>query len=342
MMARALFLGLVVWATACTTELPQVDFAQLACDGDEALSGGVLPCPASHSCVQGQCTPRLSCTQVGDRDGCVREVERCEVEVTDLVSRVACTSGLYAITSTKAPDPVNCGCPAASDNDDVHLLCVAMAGSPREGAYPLFVLPEGGALPSQRLGVPAEVPDWRWCSVPCSSDASCPADHTCRPAAVVTDSLQADQGTGRQTIAVCYPNRLFVSSSSTAEPRPEPDPEICLSGSGCDQSSQTRACQYQVERVLDHPFFPAGEAWGDRRAFFGRCVDKGRLTPIGMGCVEGSDAACVTGICDQRSCARICDPETNEDDLCACRVVDVTRSIDQVDVRDAVHLCAQR
>ncbi len=339
MMASVALFGVVA---ACTTEIPNVDFNQLSCDDDVALQDSVFPCPTDHHCVQGHCQLRLFCTQPGALDGCKREAQRCQATVGDLVSSVACESGLYATTSTKAPDPVACNCPAASDNDDLSLLCVAMAGAPMEGAYPLFVLPRGGALPSNALGVPAEIPDWRWCVVPCSSDKSCPADHTCRPAAVVTDGLLEAQSSGRHTLGVCYPNRLFVQTSTAVQPLSEPDPDLCLSGSGCDQAGQERACQYQVESVPDHPFFPAGQAWTDRRALFGRCVDQGGLTPTGMGCVAGSDATCVSGICGARFCSRNCDPLTNQDSLCACREVEVTRVVDGIEVDDAIHLCAQR
>lgn len=327
---------------ACTTELPEVDFTRLACEDDLPLSDdGPLPCPASHHCVDQQCAPRLACTRGGELDGCEREVTRCELSVTEQVSSVACESGLYVLTSTKAPDPVRCDCPAGSPSDDQPLLCVAMAGRPVEGAYPLFVLPEGGALPSDRLGVPTEIPDWRWCAVPCSSDASCPAHHTCRPAAVVSDALAADQGVGRHTVGVCYPNRLYVRTSSAAELPEEPDPGVCLVGSQC-AGSGGRACQYQVERIPDHPYFPAGAGWSDHRALVGRCVDPTGLTPINMGCPPGSDATCVTGICSDNRCRRICDPETNVDELCACQEVEVTRGVDGVDVTDTIHLCAQR
>lgn len=333
---------------ACTTELPPVDFTELACVDDAPLSDdGPLPCPASHACDEGWCRPRLDCDRGEgvDFEGCEREVTRCEAVISEMTSAVRCESGLYVVTSTKAPDPVACDCPTASPNDDERLLCVAMAGPPIEGAYPLFVLPEGGPLPSDRLGVPAEVPDWRWCVVPCSSEASCPTHHTCRPAAVVTGGLEAEQGTGRHTVGVCYPNRLFVPTSSTssaAEPVPEPDPGVCLVGSGCDQSAGRQACQYQVERTPDHPFYPAGEAWGVRRALVGRCVDPTGLTPTNMGCPPGADATCVTGVCSGNRCRRICDPETNVDELCACGEVEVSRSVDGDDVRDAIHLCAQR
>ncbi len=342
MTTRILLLGVLVGSAACTTEIPSVDFTQLACTDNAPLGDGLLPCPASHHCVDAQCTPRLNCTRPGEQDGCIREVQRCEASLQDLTASVACQSGLYAVTSTKAPDPVACNCPAASDSDDLRLLCVAVAGAPTGGAYPLFVLPEGGALPSNALGVPAEIPDWRWCSIPCSSDVSCPVDHTCRPAAVVSDNLLAAQSTGRQSLSVCYPNRLYVPTSSAAEAPLEPDPDICMSDANCDQSSGAQACQVQVEPVPDHPYFPLGEAWKDQRAFFGRCVDKGRLTPFGMGCVEGSDATCVSGICNSTTCARNCDPDVNVDGLCACRPVDVVRQVDEAAVLDSVHLCAQR
>lgn len=328
--------------SACTAELPRVDFAELACVDDAPLSeDGPLPCPATHHCVQGQCSPRLNCTRGGSEDGCEREVTRCGLSSNEHVSSVACESGLYVLTSTKAPDPVDCACPAGSPGDDEPLLCVAMAGRPTEGAYPLFVLPEGGALPSDALGVPAEVPEWRWCVIPCSSESSCPPDHTCRPAAVVTDNLLADQGEGRHTVGVCYPNRLFVPTSTVVEGPEEPDPEVCLAGVDCADSPLGRACQYQIEEVPDHPFFPAGEAW-DQRAFMGRCRSPSGLTPTGMGCPAGADATCVTGICNGNRCRRICDFETNVDDLCLCDAVDVSRRSGGVVVTDSIHLCAQR
>lgn len=340
----------VAWIglTACTTELPTVDFRNLACVDDEPLSDGTLPCPASHACVDGQCTPRLNCDRSEERPGCEPDVNRCELTVSAEVSRVSCESGLYTETSTQAPDPVDCDCPLASPNDTRRLECVAMAGAPMNGAYPLFLLPDGGALPSDALGVPAEVPEWRWCVRPCSSEGSCPPDHTCRPAAVVDHGLLEDQGVGRRTAAVCYPNRLFTltattTTSSTAEapePPPEPDPELCLSAVDCRDRPGQEACQYQLEPVMDHPFFPAGEAvWGTQRALLGRCVDESGKTPIGRGCVASNDTACVTGLCLETTCAQICDP-VRPFDGCRCTPIPATRRVDDVPVTDLVHVCS--
>lgn len=331
----------LLWLAACTAELPAVDYTKLACVDDAPLSeGGPLPCPASHHCVDGLCAPRLGCNR-GTTEGCEREVTRCALSTNAHLSSVACESGLYVLTSTKAPDPVDCACPTASPGDDEPLLCVAMAGRPVDGAYPLFVLPEGGPLPSDALGVPAEVPDWRWCVVPCSSEESCPTDHTCRPAAVVTEGLAEAQGDGRHTVGVCYPNRLHTATSTVEAGPEEPDPRLCISGPDCADSDEGRACQYQVEPVPDHPFFPAGEAW-DRRAFLGRCVPSIGLTPVGRGCTAGSDATCITGICEDNRCGRICDPASNDPDLCACGAFDVTRFSAGAEVTDSIHLCAQR
>jgi hypothetical protein len=256
---------------------------------------------------------------------------------------VTCERGLYTVTSTRAPDPEACGCPFASPNDDARLLCVAMAGPPQAGGYPLFVLPEGGgALPSAALGVPAEVPEWRWCVRPCSSDASCPVDHTCRPAAVLGPALAEDQGVGRHTVGVCYPNRLFVGTSSVVAPPPEPDPAVCISGPGCQEQPGVSTCQYRPERTPDHPYFPAGAAWSERWSLVGRCVDRGGLTPIGRGCTDGNAQACLTGICDGGFCARVCDPAQNDDPGCLCGPAEVVRSAGEARVRDLVNLCAAR
>lgn len=340
-MRRALVLLLVA---GCTAELPNVDPTQLACAADELLEDGDPPCPETHWCEVPACRPRLDCDLPGvSGGGCQGDPtqpspSRCEPVFGPHTSAVRCESGVHTLTSTAPADPVVCDCP-----DGTH--CVALASPAVNLEYPLFVLPEGGPLPAGVLGIEGEHLDRRRCLRACSSEAACPADHTCRPAAVLNDDLLAAPDTGRHTIAVCQPNVLVPTSTVTFSG--QPDPQACLQPRDCPLASEggRLACHARADRVQDHPHVPAGPAWGgDRWALISRCIDLGRrLAAPGIGCDRGRGETCESGICYETKCAARCNPTEPEvvcgpGKACTSREVEQRLSDGRV-VKDRLHIC---
>ena len=327
-------------AVACTTEIPEIDFERLACFDDAPIENGILPCSPDRRCSdQGQCVPRLDCAREGI-DGCGGGVDpelsleapfsRCGVLFGPYTSSVQCESGVYTATSAVPVEPQVCDCAVGLAE---RLLCVVLAGPPVEGAYGLFVLPEGGRFDHERFGAPKEVLAARRCVRPCSSDASCPAGHTCRPAAVARSLSDST----RNTIGVCYPNRL-VSTATTGPPF-QPDPAGCEDSNDCEDQGAGLTCQLQVVPTPDHPFAPLGETWSGRRALLGRCVDRAGLVGPGLGCTLDQPQACRSGICMAGRCAALCRRPAPPPG-CACRPFHVTRESPLGPVSDVVHLCA--
>jgi hypothetical protein len=338
---RCLMPGLAIsLVLSCTTELPAVDPGLLACTDDRPLASGEDPCPETHWCSEAACRPRLECETPGlGRPGCQDDPTRpsptrCEAVFGARTAAVRCESGTHTATSARPADPDRCACPDGT-------RCVAFARS-SPGDFPLFVLPEGGALPTGVLGITGEVEDRRLCARACSSEANCPPDHTCRPAAVLGGDLLAAVS-GRHTIAVCYPNRL--TSTSTTAPIVQPDPNGCLQPADCPVVGLDRpVCQYEVRLVADHPLVPAGPAWTERRALVARCIsggDSGLLNP-GLGCELERASLCESGLCLDGRCAALCDPARPEVacERRRCIAREATRVLpDGRRIVDRVHVC---
>lgn len=322
-MRRALLL-FVALSTACSFDLPNVPPERFACIEEAPAPDGLLPCPESHWCVEGDCLPRFSCdTEQTGRPGCTFASTRCEPVVTPYSSAVRCESGIHTSTSARASSSA-CGCA-----DGLH--CVAFAAEGASTSYPLYLLPEGGALES----VDAEVEDWRMCLRACSSEANCPANHTCRLAAVDDAAARASDERGRFTVGVCFPEEI-VTSSVALEMQPQPD--ACQASSECPAGTN-QGCVYSVETVADHPDVPAGEAW-DNAAIVGRCDGfSSGLVEVGIGCLMGSN--CKTGLCVNGRCALPCNPRTPllcPTSRCAAREVERNRG-NLPPVVDSVFVC---
>lgn len=314
---------------ACSVELAPVAPERFACIEEAPASDGALPCPASHWCVEGACTPRLFCdVQDSGRRGCADEATRCEPVYTPFSSAVRCERGVHTSTSALAVG-TSCGCA-----DGLH--CVAFAEGRASTAYPLYVLPEGGALPTGTLGITGEVDEWRMCARACSSEANCPAAHTCRLAAVLDDPLLGDPTSARFTVGVCFPEQVVTSTMAIES---QPNPEACQAKSECTARDPRSGCVYRVEDVADHPDAPMGASWANR-AIVGRCrtVSTGLAEP-GIGCIAGQD--CKSGLCVGGSCAQPCNPFGSSacaTARCNPRPVERTRS-DGEEVVDTVFLC---
>ena len=313
---RALAPCTLVLLLGCTAELPNVDPLRFACE-DDALFGGNTPCGSDGYCLEGLCAERLGCNLPSGTPGCTGPADpgipiantdptRCDAVLGASSVAVRCQSGVHTVSSTRPRDFDRCDCavdPAVPEAEQ--LLCATLAGLPGDGGYPLYVLPEGGPLPSAELGVADELDEARMCVRGCASDANCPASHTCRPAAVVNDNLLGGIDAQRQVLGVCYPN-IVVPTSSTATVV-QPDPDVCAKPQDCGEDNDVVTCSLRIFDVPDHPETPIGEAWSERRAFVGRCINRGTLLTEGTGCAE-SAASCASGVCFRGRCARICDP----------------------------------
>lgn len=316
------------------------------CESDAPGSGGAFPCPAEERCSdEGQCVSRLDCRRPGV-DGCGGGVDpgfvleeplsRCEAVIGPNSSGVRCESGVYTATSAVPAKPLACDCAVDPSRPGAErLMCAALADAPNDGRYALYILPDGGPLDAARLGVAEERVDARRCVRPCSSEASCPAGHTCRPAVVVRES--APGAASRHTIAVCYPNRL--AATATTASGFEPDAALCVAPSECGGPADGLTCQLQVVVTPDHPVSPIGEAWFERRALLGRCVRRAGLVNPGLGCTLDQPQSCRSGVCFSSRCAALCDPRAL-DPGCPCRPFQVTRQTLSGAVSDIVHLCS--
>jgi len=327
--------------SACQADLPDIPPERFACT--VRLRRSQLQCPQSHWCKDERCSPRLGCTEpLATEPACPDGVSRCEPELNGEVAAMSCEPGLYTLTSTTPIDPERCTCPEP-------FLCVAFAEGPTRDreAYPLFVLPPGDApvsLPSGSFGISGERTELRVCSRACSSELDCPAEHTCRAAAVIQSGLVDNPVSTRHTIGVCYPNRLMTVTASSAA---QPDQSFCADIGDCGPflGRPVGVCQAQTILIPDHPTVPAGPAWGTRTAVIQRCVQQtGGLIPPGRGCTRTD--LCETGICFEFNCAILCNPE--EIEPCtgnrACFPATVERQAPggQAPQPDLIHICRNR
>lgn len=314
---------------ACSFDLPVVQPERFACFDETPEADGLLPCPDTHWCVQGECIPRLSCnTEDTGRPGCLTESTRCEPVVTPYSSAVQCERGIHTSTSARATSSA-CDCA-----DGLH--CVAFASGRDSTTYPLYLLPEGGPLAPGELGIDGEIEDWRMCLRACSSEANCPPNHTCRVAAVQNAEAMSSEERSRFTLGVCFPEQI-VTSSVALEMQPQPDG--CQSNAECARGMTNVGCVYSVETVADHPAVPAGSAW-ESAAIVGRCDGfAGGLAEVGIGCLKGSD--CKTGLCVATRCAQPCNPLTPQrcpTARCAPRAVERNRGT-RPPIDDVVYVC---
>ena len=342
-MNRRLCIGAVLLgAAACTADLPDVDPEQFACIDDSPLEDGIFQCPADFACRRELCVRRFGCFIEGEPlPGCEEFVNRCDLDLTDQTAAVRCEPGLHTTTSTLPEDPVECLCP-----DGTH--CTVLAAVPDgEGnaAYPLYVLPPGVDLPVGQLGIETDGP--RTCTRACAAELDCPANHTCRAAAVVGPGLLEEPSSGRSTIGVCMPELLLTSTTSADG---QVDRLACNSGFDCEleRGRIDGACQVRVEQIPDHPNQPAGEAWTsgrrEARALRGRCIGEPSISLImdGMGCTESE--TCRSGVCFNRRCATVCDPAQ---EACSCRsfvverVLRATMGGAETKIFDRLNLCAR-
>lgn len=308
-------------ASACTAEIPSIPPEAFACDEDIIELDGRHPCPDSRWCVEGRCVERLFCDVEGaGRPGCVPLSTRCEPVFTNITSAVRCERGVHTSTSVRAD--AGCDCP-----DGLH--CVVFGTQDPSNGYPLFVVPrDSGAT------LDDEVEGWRMCARACSSEANCPGNHTCRPAAVLP-SVQAVSSTMRHTIGVCFPEQV-VTSTTPAESQPS---ATCQTRTECSARNAGDLCQYRIEEVPDHPTAPMGDAWAGR-ALVGQCVPPASgLAEDGIGCTASGN--CKSGLCVGNSCARTCNPVTKEGcprGNCSARTVSRTTTNGE-EVEDTVFIC---
>lgn len=305
---RAAGLPVAIFSVAvagCDAALPEVDPTRFACVDDREIGDGKLPCPEAQFCFEQQCTDRWSCDDRTDGNpGCRPDTTRCEPIFNARTSAARCLSGVHTST-TVIPDPVeSCDCP-----DGLH--CVAFAAGYDDGAYPLFMLPEGGPLPAAELGLAGERVERRRCVRACSSEINCPADHTCRPAVVVSEAVRLGVEPLRNTIGACYPNTLVDTSTTT--PPEQPDPDACRQTADCEEPN--RGCRARLSAVRDHPDprFPAGAALGGNDALLTRCE-----TAVSgqSACAVGEEVNCASGVCFDGRCSVLCDPQ---DPITACQ-----------------------
>lgn len=326
MRTRMVATALVALAgVACTTELPAVDPTLLACVDDRVADDGRLQCPASHWCQAGGCAPRLGCQEPDSQvPGCAEGLRRCDLVTSADSSATTCASGLHTQTSTPVVALDECPCP-----DGLHCVALAdvrTASTPR--ALPLYHLPttlRPARLPAAALGAVGERTYGRLCVRACSSERDCPAGATCRATAVLAPSTVAGAELGRHTVGMCYPN-VLTTTTTLAE---QLERDACRARVDCTVrfGQLDGDCVVRVDRVLDHPTRPAGEAWGERFALVPHCVSDPNGTIDGGGCTE--DTACQSGVCVSRRCARLCDPSLA--DSCgasqACNEVEVERDL---------------
>lgn len=360
-------LAVVLGASACTTELPAVAPDAFACSSDAPLASGELPCPedawcsadpcvARRDCPELQeapavlptdltCTPRLGCLiPSASRAGCDPEGRcgtpgfdclRCEAVLGEETAAVRCEGGIHTATSAPPLDPERCECPDGTFCAVYADTGADLAPGP-EGAFPLYVLPPGAALPAGMLGIRAEVPGRKVCVRGCGSELDCPGGHTCRAAAVVNGGLLAG-GAGRSTIGACWPDLLTTTST-------QPDPRACREHAGCPAPGMIEPCRFTVITVPDHPSAPIGASFGPRLAIAGQCA----TTPLPLqdrdeGCTKSSD--CKSGICREGRCTIPCDP--GNPDVCAanrgCGDFLVLRDLPNGEIlEDRVTVCGDR
>ncbi len=226
-----------------------------------------------------------------------------------------CEGGAATETSTRPADGLTCACP-----DGLHCVAYLDRADP---APDLRYLPEGGPAPGP------EIADRRMCVRACSEEGNCSADHTCRPAAVTRADGRLD------AIAVCYPNVLTETSTTTRVVQPIPG--VCRQDRDCGPGS---VCQVQLDVVPDHPVAPFGAAWGRRLAMVSRCASRTglQLRDPPSACTLGSE--CSTGVCAGGRCRVPCDPaDVTSCGRRICRGEVVERLADGRRVGDRVHIC---
>ncbi|MEL6184909.1 MAG: hypothetical protein AAFU79_09820 [Myxococcota bacterium] len=288
----------------CDASLPVVETSRFACVDDEPFDDNILPCGPEGWCVEGGCAPRLGCTEAGRSEGCTppsaggsgTSPTRCEPVFGSGFTAVRCEPGLWTPTqtSTRPADFAACSCP-----DGLHCVAFVGDGVSADGYAPdLRVLLGGGPA------LPGEVPERRTCVRACSVEDNCPAQHSCRPAAV--ERMPASEDRRRDTIAVCYPDLIAETSSTSSVAQPISD--ACRSTAECDRG---QACQYRVDDVLDHPEEPIGsQTWGVRKALVPHCVERldSQQREANRPCTSGTD--CLSGVCGATArCRAPCDPE---------------------------------
>jgi hypothetical protein len=316
---------------ACSVELPPVEPERFACESDAPAEDGTQQCPDDRTCFEAHCRPRLDCNVSVERDGCKVDESACEAFDGPELAALRCSLGVITASVAIRPQPMSPRCPTL-------MYEVAFASGPPMSRYPLFVLPEGIALPIGSYGITGEVEDWRRCAQACSSEANCPGGHTCRPAAMVD---VGGQTSSRHTIGVCYPNRLVATrTSTTIEEAPEPDSNACRQDQDCARSGRSGPCQAEVLPTEDHPTVPGAPAWANKYSFFSRCTNaSSNLLEERIACDRND--SCRSGICLQR-CARPCDPgrpgEGCDSRSCVRRTAEKTLPGGQV-VRDQVFVC---
>lgn len=298
-LAAAAALGL-----GCDAALPEVETARFACVDDAPLDDEVLPCGPEGWCVAGGCAPRLGCVEPDRTVGCTPPPSsgmsgptptRCEPVIAEGLAAVRCEPGLWTATQTSTR-PANfeaCDCP-----DGLH--CVAFVGdaAARDPYAPdLRFLPDGGPLLS------GESPERRTCVRACSEEDNCSAAHTCRPAAV--ERASSGQDRRRDTIAVCFPDLIAETSSTSSVAQPIAD--ACRRTADCGTGE---ACQYRVDDVPDHPIEPIGaQTWSGRVAMVPHCVERvdSQQREANRPCTSGTD--CLSGVCGGNArCRAPCDP----------------------------------
>jgi hypothetical protein len=306
----------LIFGSACQASLPNVEPSQFTCDNDDPDSKGNFPCPEASFCGAGKCTPRFDCfVPNAGRPGCDPDqtcetthqmCRRCDATFNTETDAVSCQGGVHTTTSTRPKDLPGCTCPDGT-------YCVAFQDTQVMGdAFPLFVFPTGMAvsLPIRSLELTAEKIDFRYCVRVCGSELDCPANHTCRAAAVVSNDLIQNPSSTRHTIGVCYPD-AYVVSSTTAKIPAMPDASACWSDVECANRGNPGPCRYEILSVPDHPSVPANTAWNPmvHRALVARCADPAStstLKSFDVGCTRGDE--CRSGLCVGGRCAKTCNP----------------------------------
>lgn len=326
-LALGLVVGVALGGGACT-DVPAVAPEAFACVDDQPLADGTWPCPATHACVGGQCTPRLGCRGATE-PGCDPGATYCGLLDRETPSVLACVPGALPPVPTSTTAGPGCACAPGF----VCALVADVNGAPAAFVSAPYAASATVALPVGARGIGAERRAFRRCVRPCSGEADCPAGHTCHPAARLTDAVRAGTDAGRDTVGVCLID-LEVSTASAARAL---DPAICGYDGDCNEAlgRPGRFCEARVEAIADHPASPLGAAWVDRRAVRSRCAPESARIDSGRGCIRDGD--CKSGLCVASRCARICDPRAPMPCPSAQGCVDYP--VEVAGVADRVYLC---